>query len=254
MSDFPPEGLPEWSDDELALWKSARDDRPPSRSLAATLQAVGVGGAITTAASGAGAGVVAKAGIGTMVFKWGAVVGLASAVAVGGGLMARRSNAPAHPPAPAADSKLEAPRPVVPAGTEATPPAPPVTPAPASTVRPATAPARASSPASQPDITREIESIDSARALIREGRTKEALAALDRYGAEQGKGKTLGVEATVLRIEALVRQGDRARANALASSFLAAHPKSPYASRIRTLLSSSTRSAPSAGKESGNAP
>ena len=83
MSDFPPDGLPEWSDEELALWKSAMDDRPPRRSLGATLQAVGVGGAITTAASGAGAGVVAKAGIGLTLFKLGAVVGLASAVVVG---------------------------------------------------------------------------------------------------------------------------------------------------------------------------
>jgi hypothetical protein len=66
---------------------------------------------------------------------------------------------------------------------------------------------------------------------VRQGRTDEALSALDGY-----KGKSLGVEATVLRIEALVKKGDHARASALASSFLAAHPKSPYASRIRALL------------------
>jgi hypothetical protein len=245
MSDFPHEGLPEWSDEELALWKSARDDRPPGRSLAATLQAVGVGGAITTAATGAGAGVAAKAGIGITLFKWGAVVGLASAVAVGGGLMSRRSQAPANPPVPAATTKIEAAPQPPPASTEAAP----VMPAPATTAR--VSAARSSSPASQPDITREIQSIDRARALIREGRSKEALAALDRYAAEQGKGKSLGLEATVLRIEALVRQGDRARANALASSFLAAHPKSPYASRIRALLQNSARSS-AASKDSGN--
>jgi hypothetical protein len=246
MSDFPPEDMPEWSAEERALWNSALDDRPPSRSLSATLQAVGIGSAITTAASGAGAGVVAKAGTGLAFFKWGAVVGLASAVAVGGGVMARRASAPADKPQPVATVAPPAAHPAPAPAKEETRTAleitenaaasQQVTRAPASTPR-VSAAARSSAPAaSQPDIAEEIQNIDSARALIRQGRTKEALAALDR-----GKSKSLGVEATVLRIEALIRQGDRARATALANSFLAAHPKSPYASRIRALLRSSER-------------
>ena len=245
MSDFPPEGLPEWSDEELALWKSARDDRPPGRSLAATLQAVGIGSAITTAASGAGAGVVAKAGIGLTLFKWGAVVGLASAVAVGGGLISRHSSGPAETAHAAVTTKTEA----APRKIEQPPPklAPVADEAPRA--QPARNPHRrrsrsrgcataahaSSSAGSQPDIAQEIKNIDTARALLRQGRSKEALSALD-----QGKSKSLGVEATVLRIEALFQKGDHARARALANSFLAAHPKSPYASRIRALMRNSS--------------
>jgi hypothetical protein len=40
----------------------------------------------------------------------------------------------------------------------------------------------------------------------------------------------------VLRIDALLRSGNRARATALATAFLARNPKSPYAARVRALL------------------
>jgi hypothetical protein len=239
MSEFPPEDLPEWSAEERALWNSALDDRPPSRSLSTTLQAVGVASAITAAASGAGAGVVAKAGTGLALFKWGAIVGLGGAVAVGGGVMARRSSAPAEKPQPVAAAaptaaragppRTEEPRPLPQTAENPLPRSAPR--APASSGRIAATARSSGAAASQPDIAEEIQNIDSARTLIRQGRTKEALAALDR-----SKNKSLGVEATVLRIEALMRQGDRARATALANSFLAAHPKSPYAARIRALL------------------
>jgi len=257
MTDFPPEALPEWSDEELALWKSARDDRPPSRSLARTLQAVGVGGAITTAASGAGAGLAAaKAGIGLTLFKWGAVVGLASAVAVGGGAISRHSNAPraaahaeeAQPTAAVAEPALTAvAEPALTAVAEPAPTSEPSAPAPASTAPLSTAARASSSTASQPDIAQEIKIIDTARALLRQGRSKEALVELDR-----GKNKSLVVEATVLRIEALFREGDRARAGQLASAFLSAHPKSPYAPRIRALMQNSAPLSPAAGKDAAH--
>lgn len=249
MSDLPPDALPEWSDEERALWDSARGDRPPSRSLKATLRAVGVGGAILGAASGAEAAVVAKAGIGFALIKWGAVVGLASAVIAGGAMMVRHSSTPSDKSQPIAITQREAPRRAgpraeevrpAPAVVETAPAEEPAPRAPAIPARPST-PARPSASApSQPDIAGEIENIDVARTLLRQGRSKEALSTLDRYRAEHGKSKSLGVEATVLRIEALLRQGDRSRAGALASSFLAAHPNSPYSSRIRALMRSST--------------
>jgi hypothetical protein len=46
----------------------------------------------------------------------------------------------------------------------------------------------------------------------------------------------LRVEATALRIEALLRSGKRARATSLANAFLARNPKSPYAARVRALI------------------
>jgi hypothetical protein len=41
----------------------------------------------------------------------------------------------------------------------------------------------------------------------------------------------------VLRIQALIERGDRAQASALAERFETANPKSPYAERIRSILS-----------------
>jgi hypothetical protein len=45
----------------------------------------------------------------------------------------------------------------------------------------------------------------------------------------------LGEEATVLRIDALLRSGHRSTARALAEEFMTARPKSPYRSRVRAM-------------------
>jgi hypothetical protein len=249
MSDLPPDALPEWSDEERALWNSALGDRPPRRSLGATLRAVGVGGAVIAAASGAEAAVAAKAGIGLALVKWGAAVGLAGAVVVGGGLIGQRLARLDKPQLVVVSAKHEAPRRATPhveqaqptpANTETAPLSELAATVPAPPARPSTAAARASSSGpSQPDIAGEIENIDAARELLRQGHSKEALSTLNHYRTEHGKSKSLGVEATVLRIEALLGQGEKTRASALANAFLAAHPKSPYASRIRGLLRNS---------------
>jgi hypothetical protein len=91
---------------------------------------------------------------------------------------------------------------------------------------------------SQPDLTREIASIDAARVALRRGAASEALEALDRYDAEHTHAGSLKLEATALRIEALFSHGDRAPARALAHTFLTRHPKSPYAAAIRKLVAS----------------
>ncbi len=41
-----------------------------------------------------------------------------------------------------------------------------------------------------------------------------------------------------MRIEVLVARGDHARAQAVGDTFLAKHPASPYAERIRSVLAS----------------
>ena len=79
---------------------------------------------------------------------------------------------------------------------------------------------------------------------LRAGDAAGALAALDRYDAQFGKSGSLRVEATALRVEALVRAGQRKRAEALADAFLASHPNSPYATRIRALVESRPPSRP----------
>jgi outer membrane protein assembly factor BamD (BamD/ComL family) len=90
--------------------------------------------------------------------------------------------------------------------------------------------------ASQPDIALEISAVDTARTALRAGDAAGALAELDRYEGKFGRSGSLAPEAAVLRIEALLVRGDRARAKALADAFLAAHPKSPLAARVRALV------------------
>jgi outer membrane protein assembly factor BamD (BamD/ComL family) len=70
--------------------------------------------------------------------------------------------------------------------------------------------------------------------LLATNRAKPALAALRSYAREHPHG-ALRQEATLLRIEALHRAGDRARARALAERFLADNPNSPHAPRVRAL-------------------
>jgi outer membrane protein assembly factor BamD (BamD/ComL family) len=95
--------------------------------------------------------------------------------------------------------------------------------------------ARKASPSASADITGEIAAITLARGALDKGDARGALSALDGYQQDYPHG-TLGPEASVLRIEALQLAGERSRAKALGESFLKAHPKSPHAQRVRSLL------------------
>jgi hypothetical protein len=236
MNDHSDDALPEWTQDELMLLRSADRDHPPARSLPAALAAAGVGGAIVSSAAGAqataalgSAAVAATKWSGVVLLtKWIAVVAV-SGVAIAGGV-ALSTKAPA-PQAPRAASSAPA-RVVVP--EIAAPAAPPKQ---AEAARPARTSFKRPLP-SQPDIRVELAAVDAAMKALRDSNAQEALAALDRYDASFGKGGSLRVEATALRIEALVRTGDRAKADALASAFLSKHPKNPYAARVRALIGS----------------
>jgi hypothetical protein len=255
MSEHPDDALPEWTEDELALLRSADRDQPPSRSLPATLAAVGVGSAILSSAAGAhGAALSGAAGAAAASAKWGgiaavskwvAVAALGGAVIAGGVVLSKRSDAVSRPSAQAprrraTSPKLAATPPVAAPADEVSPETVPVT-APAASRSPAAK--RAPSP-SQPDIRVEIAAIDAAMKAFRSGDAGAALAALDRYDAQYGRHGALRVEATALRIEALMRAGQRAKASALAAAFLASHPRSPYAARIRALADSAPSTPP----------
>jgi outer membrane protein assembly factor BamD (BamD/ComL family) len=73
-----------------------------------------------------------------------------------------------------------------------------------------------------------------ARRALAAGDTTKCLAALDRYDHDHPRG-AFAQEVVVMRIEVLVKRGDRKSAKALADRFLASHPTSPYAARIRSL-------------------
>lgn len=97
---------------------------------------------------------------------------------------------------------------------------------------------RASAGAPRSTLTEEIALLDRAREAIARGSASSALAALDEHD-RSFPGAALGPEATVLRVEALSLRGDRAAATRLGRAFLAVHPESPHASRLRSLLGAS---------------
>jgi len=83
-------------------------------------------------------------------------------------------------------------------------------------------------------IAGEIAALDRARRAVASGDAGGALSALERYRAQFPRG-VLQQEASVLRIEALSKAGQRGRARELARSFERAHPSSPHLERIRAL-------------------
>ena len=247
MSDDTTNELPEWTHDEQQLLASASIDSPPAWSLERTLHAAGTAATIAAGVTATHATVstVAAKATGTLsLVKWFAVVTLVGAAAAGVGFLQSIGNkdaagSPGAARTILAPSPSALPAPVVPepsAETQA-PTAAPSDPASAPNAETVAAPRGASSRAAsvpqQPDLARDIAALDWASQALRAGHPNDALAALDRYEAAVGKSGALRVEASVLRIEATARAGNRARAQMLARAFLARNPKSPYASRVR---------------------
>jgi hypothetical protein len=210
-----------------------------------------VASAVITAKGAAVAGTHAKWAAGLVVAKWLSVVALGGTVVTGGIVLLRQAEQQPVAPVKAGAAvhtrtpSVQPPAAEPPEHVEAAPePALDEQAAPAESAEapggatPSLSP-RKSATRAQPDISLEIAAMDEARAALRGGRPTEALRALDRYDAANAKG-SLRVEATALRIDALLRSGQRDRAQSLADAFLARNPKSPYAARIRTLISGSS--------------
>jgi hypothetical protein len=77
--------------------------------------------------------------------------------------------------------------------------------------------------------------IDAARAAMRAGDARTALARLDDHDRLFASGG-LSTEAAVLRIEALANAGYGAEASELAARFLRVHPESPLRNRVRKAI------------------
>jgi hypothetical protein len=84
-------------------------------------------------------------------------------------------------------------------------------------------------------LGREVALLDEARAALARGDAHAAAAALDRREREVGKG-VLGPEATVTRVEVLLRAHKRAQAIQVGEQFLARQSRGPHADRLRSLL------------------
>ncbi|WP_438038074.1 hypothetical protein [Sorangium sp. So ce128] len=98
------------------------------------------------------------------------------------------------------------------------------------------APRAGSAPGAPIDaLGEQVAMIDRARDALAAGDAAGCLAALDAHDSKFPRS-AMGEEATVLRIEALIRLGDRARAAELGQRFLASRPTSAHASGVRALL------------------
>jgi len=105
---------------------------------------------------------------------------------------------------------------------------------------PAPAPAPAATGSS---LAEQVQSLDRARVALASGAASSALAEIARYRATWPTGVFL-TEASVLEIEALAVHGERSRARVLAAQFVAAHPDSPQADRLRALVPAAAPSPP----------
>jgi hypothetical protein len=233
-------------DFEAMLWRSAKIEEPSagarSRALAAAV-AAGMAGAAGAAAGGTvpEAAAAAKG----LAFGW----KLALAALILGGVaaivVASRTRDAVPAPAPTAASRAIVASSL--SAVESSSPSPsnaePAANAPASAEPTAiasaapTATATASSPRMPRALTlaEEVLLVDRARAALGRGDTSGALRALDEHDARSSHG-ALAPEATVLRIEALVAAGERAKAMTTARAFLATHPSSPLAARVRKIV------------------
>ncbi|MGK3990129.1 hypothetical protein WME99_44205 [Sorangium sp. So ce136] len=248
---------------ERTLLRSWKHEAPSSAARARALAIAGLA-AGTSAAPPADAATAPapapapKAALGKLlaIAKW----SLGTAIGVGllgaGVALLRPPAPPAAAPSsepPAASALPVAPAPVAPAPT----PSGPVTSAPlplqtsalpgpppaavASPPRSTTAASRArSAPVAPADALREqVALIDRARDALGAGDAAGCLSELDAYDRRFPRS-AMGEEATVLRIEALIRLGARARAADLGRRFLASRPTSPHAAGVRALLDATT--------------
>ena len=236
----------------LASWS---DEQPSS---AARMRALGIAGvAAAAAAAGTAATVGALAPKASTLFSFAALAKwtILAVVLVGGSVatyaVVHRSSSSTSEPAVVAVAPV-APPVIPPASTVVTPvtpltetptlspadlPAAVDAPAPSNTAQAAARQGAAPAPSS---LGEEIALFDRARTALDGGDANGALALVDTYERRFPSG-AFAQEAEVLRVQALLRKGDRTGASRVGERFLAAHPTSPHAARIRAILSPSER-------------
>lgn len=252
--------LDEGGDDlSLSLLRSARGDGPSPHARRKTMVALGlaggVGAGVTAATATGAASTMAKSSATAALAKWIGMGVIGGIVTVGTVEVVQTKSAPAvtqsaainaGPVAKAKPAKGLTPAAVndAPAPIDAAAPAPAIEePAVKPSAAPIEAPRATARPADKPTLADEVAALDAARVALSSGNAAAALRALDDHD-RRFPGGVLGMEATVLRIEALVARGDRASASRLGRAFLDAHPRSPHASRVRTLIGATDEAAP----------
>ncbi|WP_437722113.1 hypothetical protein [Sorangium sp. So ce861] len=258
-------GEEETTEFERALLRSWKHESPPASARARALAIAGLAGG-TSAAPGAPAAPApapapkATAGKLLSLAKWSLGMAIGAGL-IGAGAALLRPPAPPSAAGPSSEPQvaLATPTPGEPPAASAPPVAPvsppsepearaPVplqasalpSPAPAPIASPprskSAAPRARSAPVTPTDtLGEQVAMIDHARDALGAGDAAGCLSELDAYDRRFPRS-AMGEEATVLRIEALLRLGDRARAADLGQRFLASRPTSPHAAGVRALL------------------
>lgn len=223
---------------ESKLLRAGRKDSPAPHNRKRIAAALGVGSVFAASTVATGASATGKTWLGFAsagVFRVTAGV-IAGAVALYGGarVLSPKAESPSTKPVATLARPAPAPAPKV--------LAPPTAPE-ATLVQPAE-PAVRRAPASgaADTLSEELAVLDQARRALAQRDYASALGQLDEYSRRFPK-RHLGSEATVLRIETLVKSGDTAQAARLGKDFLARHPNGPYAKRVSSLIGA----APTAG-------
>jgi hypothetical protein len=233
---------------ERLLLQAGRPQAPSGARERAILAATAALGTTGLAAGAAASGVLGKTGT-ALSLKWLAVMGLlgigamAAAVTIETRRPSQASHAAAQEPLVAAPAR-EGPLGAVPRRAQASGIASAV--ASSSTSAPSAAPVEARpavvpppstavDPPAPRDVHAQLQALEQARGALAAGDAPRALSILDAY-ASAFPHASMAPEATVLRVEALVRAGDTASAERLGSAFLAGQPQSPYAAHVRSLI------------------
>jgi len=239
---------------ELCLLRSARSDEAPPDAKARAAAALGLGAAsFATTAAAHGTATAGKLTL-TVLANWLGVGFVAGAVVTGG--LAALSPARTAKPAGEASAPVRVPAVaasfVVPQRGGTSPEAPVVASASLDSTTAvavsrreskALAPsaerdARGAGPPATPrneSIAAELSMLARARRALVARDPAAALSELDAYDAAPRTG-VLGVEAGLLRVEAWLQQGDRARAVELARRLIAVDPSGAHAARLRQIL------------------
>jgi TolA-binding protein len=220
------------TDPGAELLRAARSYRLSEETRKRAFAAAGIGVGVTAAATGKAVAEGTLAGAKTL---WWVVGGLTGVVIAGTGylLFAPESGAPASG---------------VPSATVAAPMAAPAAPPATAPVEAATPPEASSAPdelqapavvsvprsSALPDLQAEVAALDAARQALAQGDGARSLALINAYQQKFPRG-SLGIEASVLRIDALQRAGRNAEAKQRARAFVRRFPKSPQAERVRRI-------------------
>ncbi len=221
---------PDSTELERMLLKSWQGERPSAAARDKTLAVLGLGGGVGIAAAGGSIAPKAIAAGWLAIAKWLSLGVVALSAALGVTYAIQHARSP-HDVADTVQATATVPKtvlaPAKPADTQVA-----VVELPETTSRTTTRPV----PPAASSLVQQVAAVDRARAALDAGDAARARHLVDSYEAEYPNGAVMQ-EAEVVRIEALVHEGNRAEADRVGKRFLSAYPKTPHAVRVRALLS-----------------